>query len=159
MFTITKADDLGFESLYELIYQNMYQLQSELGLAWNTENIKNHYRKKDNWLLKIDEVIVGGFSIEAMENCLFIHSLQIAETEQGGTLGYRAFKHIIKQAHSLQASFIKCCVFDNNKAKELYSSIGFEQLNISKGILELQLDLKDKNNIFLRRLNKLQRQS
>ncbi len=153
MFKINKADDSDFESLYELIYQNMYQLQSELGLPWNAEGIKCHYRAKDNWVIKDDDTIVAGYSIEANENCIFIHSLQIAKSEQGGLLGYRAFKHIMKEANLLRVPYIKCCVFNNNNAKEMYSSVGFKELNESNGILELQLDLNNKSNRFLRRLN------
>lgn len=152
VFTINKAGDSDFESLYDLIYQNMYQLQSELGLPWNAEGIKRHYRAKDNWVIKSGDIIVAGFSIEANEKCLFIHSLQITKSEQGSLLGYRAFKHIVKEATSLGVPFIKCCVFSNNKAKEMYSLVGFQKLSESKGILELQLDLNDRSNLFLRRL-------
>jgi len=153
VFSIRKAKDSDFDVMFDLMCQNMRQLQLNLGLSWDDESIKKHYVEKDNWIVTIDEKIVGFASFESQEEGLFVHTLQIEKSYQNRMIGYKVFKLLVKEARLKGLRYIYCCVFSNNKAKEMYSSLGFQKISEANGVLELELDLNNAKKSVLNRLH------
>ena len=152
MIKIRKAQDSEYPEIFSIMKENMFALQSELGIEWNEDKLKSHYRRKAN-LVVIDKGILTGFVFyELLEKIIFIHTLQILQEKQNSILGYSLFRNLIQEASRNNLRFIRCCVFKNNKAKEIYYRLGFKELSRENGILKLELDLKQIDKRLLKKL-------
>ena len=152
MVKIRKAKESDYPDIFSTMKENMYQLQSELGLEWSNDKLQNHYRKKNNLVIVVNGAFAGFVSYDFDEKGAFIHSLQIIKERQNLFLGYNLFSEIVQETISKKLSLICCCVFENNKAKEMYLRIGFKEIDREKGILKLQLDLNQSGNKVINKL-------
>ncbi len=152
MFIIEEAKEADFDEIFALIRQNMFQLQIELGLNWDDELIKKHYRAKENWKIMLNNEFIGVVSLEWIARGLMIHTLQIKQKNQNSTIGYKVLKDLVKTCLEKNIDSIFCKVFNNNKAKKMYFSLGFQQKAEKNGILALQMNLKKTDNRVVKRI-------
>ena len=152
MIKIRNAEDSDYPEIFSIMKENMFSLQSGIGIEWNDERIQSHYRRKAN-LVVIDKGILTGFAFyELFEKEIFIHTLQVLREKQNSIIGYRLFRKLIQEASCNNLRFVRCCVFENNKAKEMYYRIGFKELSRENSILKLELDLKKIDKRLLKKL-------
>ena len=152
MIKIRKAQDAEYPEIFSMMKDNMFGLQSELGIEWNDDKLQTHYRRKAN-LVVIDKGILTGFVFyELFAKGVFIHTFQILQEKQNLILGYILFRKLIQETTRNNLRFVRCCVFENNKAKEIYNRIGFKELSRDNNILKLELDLNQVDKKLLKKL-------
>ena len=135
--------DLDWNQVYELIEANMLEMQIALGLKWDRESIINHFKSKSVIIEEQSNNISGFIAYHQNDDVHFIDSLQVTQQYQNRLVGFRLLKAtLLKASASSKVQKVRCCVFDNNDAKELYFSIGFRELSRSEGILTLEIPIK-----------------
>ena len=134
--------------------ENMYQMQIELGLEWNDAKLQNHYRRKSTLVITMGERLAGFVFYELLDQGAFIHSLQINQRHQHAMLGYKLFKHIVGEVLNQDKHLIRCSVFENNQAHNMYKRMGFQEISQENRVIKLQLDLRNEGQRFLRKLEK-----
>lgn len=135
--------DLDWNQVYELIEANMLEMQIALGLKWDRESIVNHFKSKSVIVEEQSSNISGFIAYHHNDDVLFIDSLQVTQQYQSRLVGFRLLKAILlKISASSKVQKVRCCVFDNNAAKELYFSVGFRKISRSEGVLTLEMPIK-----------------
>ncbi|NAW65046.1 GNAT family N-acetyltransferase, partial [Photobacterium halotolerans] len=87
--------------------------------------------------------ISGFIAYHQNDGVHFIDSLQVAKEYQNRLVGFRLLKASLLKANvASRVQKVRCCVFENNDAKELYFSVGFRELSRSEGILTLEIPIK-----------------
>ena len=117
---IREAQALDWPDIYQLIEDNMYQMQKALGLSWDKGVITQHCQSKSVLIGEHEGEILGFIAYGYTNNQPFIHSLQVAKKHQNRLYGFRLFKAVISEAKRKGSNVIKCSVFANNQAKEIY---------------------------------------
>ncbi|WP_157532724.1 GNAT family N-acetyltransferase [Moritella dasanensis] len=157
MMKIRQVSSLDWEHIYQLIEDNMFSMQEELGLDWNRESIIKHYMSKSVLVGEYGRHIIGFIAYDVSVNNQMIHSLQISREYQNGLCGFRLLKAVLtkEQANFDENAQVLCRVFDNNVAKEQYFSLGFKEAGRNKGVLNLKINrhqllerLKLEHNIY-----------
>lgn len=132
--------DSDWNQVYQLIEDNMFDMQLSLGLKWDRESIITHFKKQSLLVAEHKNRLSGFIAYHQTDNAHFIDSLQVAQQYQHKLLGYRLVKTMLAHTSSSPTGqYIRCCVFENNPAKQLYFSAGFEEVSRSEGILRLQI--------------------
>ncbi len=140
---IRVASDGDWTNIYQLIEDNMLQMQLELNLDWKRDSIVSHYQSKSVLVAELGQQVVGFIAFHLSENVLYIDSLQVVKTLQNRLLGYRLIKAMLGYLSAKQDIVsIRCCVFENNPAQKQYFAAGFKQLQRKDGILTLEADLE-----------------
>lgn len=127
--------------VYQLIEDNMFEMQRALGLKWHRDNIIRYFKNR-SILVATDRNKFSGFiAFHQIDDYHFIDSLQVAKEDQNGLVGFRLLKaSLLRVATSPEIQKICCCVFDNNTAaKQMYFSVGFTELSRSDGILKIEI--------------------
>ncbi|SQD76844.1 GNAT family N-acetyltransferase [Moritella yayanosii] len=138
---IRQAVSADWDHIYQLIEDNMFLMQQELGLDWNRESIIQHYMSKSVLVGKLGGYVIGFIAYDMSVHNHVIHSLQISREYQNGLCGFRLLKAMLttEQNFSGKDTQVLCSVFENNAAKEQYFSIGFKEVSRSKGVLSLAI--------------------
>ncbi|MCU8501806.1 GNAT family N-acetyltransferase, partial [Vibrio vulnificus] len=143
MMSLRDVIDSDWNQIYKLIEDNMLNMQIELGLKWDRESIIRHYKSK-SVIVEVKRDHISGFiAYHQNEDVHFIDSLQVAQGYQNRLAGYRLLKSSLLKTSALpMVQKVRCCVFENNAAKEQYFSVGFRELSRSKGVLTLEMPMK-----------------
>ena len=139
---IRDIHEADWKQVYQLMEDNMLEMQLELGLKWDGEAILNFYKRKSVIVIEQDNNILGFIAFHQSDDFHFIDSLQVAKQHQNGLLGGRLLKASLLQTNLLpKVKNVRCCVFENNPAESLYYSAGFQELSRTNGVLTLEVPL------------------
>lgn len=135
--------DSDWKQVYQLMEDNMLEMQSALGLKWNQKSIINHYKSKSVIVEEQNSNISGFIAYHHNDYVQFIDSLQVAKEYQNRLVGFRLLRTVLLKAiSSPKIQTLRCCVFENNPAQALYFSVGFHELNRGEGILTLEVPIE-----------------
>ena len=76
-----------------------------------------------------------------MKTTLYIHTLQLAATAQGGLLGARVFDFLLRMAAAKNIFRVECKSFKGNPAVQLYQRLGFELVESEGALVKLRLHI------------------
>ncbi|HAS8304274.1 TPA: GNAT family N-acetyltransferase, partial [Vibrio vulnificus] len=89
MMSLRDVIDSDWNQIYELIEDNMLNMQIELGLKWDRESIIRHYKSK-SVIVEVKRDHISGFiAYHQNEDVHFIDSLQVTQGYQNRLAGYR----------------------------------------------------------------------
>ncbi|NRF32115.1 GNAT family N-acetyltransferase [Vibrio coralliilyticus] len=139
---IREIHESDWDQVYQLMEDNMLEMQLELELKWDGEAILNFYKRKSVIVIEQDHNILGFIAFHQSDDFHFIDSLQVAKQHQNRLLGGRLLKASLLHTQSLsKVKNVRCCVFENNPAESLYYAAGFQELSRTNGVLTLEAPL------------------
>lgn len=101
------------------------------GVEWQDEPLLEWLADKDihTMVLEKDGENIGYFSLEFLDNYIFITSIQIRKDHQGEGIGKLMMDNIEATARAKGAEGVELCVQDTNfKAKGFYDHIGYSTI-------------------------------
>ncbi len=130
-----------FSTALSLMKENMESLLVNCNLSWDDEWNHSNYISKDNYSIFSNDDWIGFLSLGLIENCLFVHTLQLTKTAQGNIFGYRVYQWIRAKADSSRCRQIGCKAISGSSAASLYKRIGFKIVKTEGEFCEMRLDL------------------
>lgn len=124
-----------------LTCQNMLHYYIHHELLWQDEAFDVAWSGRENWLIVLDGVPSGFFSLSRDARALYIRELQMAEAFQGQGAGSWAIDQIIGMARHERRPALRLTVFENNPAKKLYERKGLHVQGEDECFLRMQLDI------------------
>ncbi|PTT31931.1 N-acetyltransferase [Pseudomonas sp. HMWF021] len=124
----------------ELTCQNMLRYYIDHDLLWQDEAFDVAWDGRDNWLLLLDDVSVGYFSLSRDRRALYIRELQIAEAFRRQGAGSWTIDQVIAIARTEGLPALRLTVFKNNPAQSLYKRKGLNVCGEDECFLRMQLD-------------------
>lgn len=143
MISFEKAKEHDLKHIMQIIKTNMYQLQIELGLKWEDKVQEEHFRKKDNYFIRRQDQIIGMISFKIGDDDIFVNTLQLLSEFQKKMNGFLVYKKLVELCYRLDKKYIRCCVFENNPAMQIYKKMGFKIIGEKNKIFRMELELKN----------------
>lgn len=131
-------DDLEFARA--LACRNMLRYYIDHDLLWQDEAFDVGWTGRDNWLILLDDVTVGFFSLSRDRRALYIRELQVAENFHRQGAGSWAIDQVITMARAEERPALRLTVFKNNPAQSLYKRKGLQVCGEDECFLRMQLD-------------------
>ena len=140
MIHIRPAKEPDYELAFLLMRENMAVYHEMHNIPWDQSWVEENYRDKENYSIFCCREWVGFVSVEWLKTTLYVHTLQLATTVQGGLVGARVFDFLLRKAIGKKIFQVECRSFQGNPVVKLYQRLGFEIVD-SKGVL-IKLRLK-----------------
>ena len=141
MLDIKPASTDEFSTALFLMKENMESVLVSCGLSWDHEWNYRNYISKDNYSIFSNGDWIGFLSLGLIENCLFVHSLQLTKNAQGTIFGFRVYEWLRAKSESTGCRQIGCKTFSGSSAATLYKRIGFKVVKTEGSLCEMRLDL------------------
>ena len=141
MIHINPAKEPDYELAFLLMRENMAVYHEMHNIPWDQKWIEEHYRDKENYSIFRGREWVGFVSIEWLKTTLYIHTLQLVTTAQGGLLGARVFDFLLRMAAAKNVFRVECKSFKGNPAVLLYQRLGFELVESEGPFVKLRLNI------------------
>lgn len=103
---------------------------------WDLEEINTDIKNKNTYVITIDKLIVGTFSIKDMDineilhiskpNNLYLYRIAILPAYQGKNIGLKAISYAFQVSRNLSKTLYLDCWAGNIKLKSFYSEAGFD---------------------------------
>ena len=126
MLAIQPCSAGEFTSALALMKENMEPQLESCGLNWDDEWHRRNYIAKDNYSISNSNDWIGFLSMEILQDCLFINTLQLTSNAQRNIFGYRVYEWIRAKALSVDCSKLGCKAFKDSPVVSLYGKLGFE---------------------------------
>ena len=123
MILIRPAEQPDYELAFLLMRENMAVYHEMHNISWDQSWIEENYRDKENYSIFRGRQWVGFVSIEWLEATLFVHTLQLVTTVQGGIFGARVFDFLLRKAAEKNIFQVECRSFPGNPAVQLSRQI------------------------------------
>ena len=137
---LRRAEPDDREFARELTCRNMLRYYIEHDLLWQDEAFDVAWDGRDNWLIILDEVLLGFFSLSRDRRALYIRELQITEAFRRQGAGSWAIDQVIAMARTEGLPALRLTVFKNNPAQSLYKRKGLIRCGEDECFLRMQLD-------------------
>jgi hypothetical protein len=141
MLVIKPSSTKEFSAALSLMKQNMESLLVSCGLSWDEQWNQSNYISKDNYSIFSNGDWIGFLSLDLMEDCLFVHTMQLTKAAQGSTFGYRVYEWIRAKADSAGCRQIGCKAFSASSVVSTYKKIGFKIVETQGSFCEMRLNL------------------
>lgn len=113
------------------------------GLNWDDEWHRRNYISKDNYSIFSGDSWIGFLSLEILQDCLFINTMQLTSNAQGSIFGYRVYEWIRAKALSVDCSKLGCKTFKDSPVASLYRRLGFQIVECEGFFCEMRLDVAE----------------
>lgn len=135
----SSADE--FTRALSLIKENMEVHLANSDISWDDDWNRQNYISKDNYSIFRRDEWIGYLSLEIIQECLYVHTLQLTTDVQGKIFGFRVYQWIKAKAYSSNCRLIGCKTFTSSPVVPLYKRLGFKIVRTEGVLSQLQLDL------------------
>ena len=134
---LAEKDDIGIiVELLNKVTLNLHQKSiNQWKYPWHFEEINIEIKNRNVYVITIDKLIVGTFSLKDMDinegfhisnpNNLYFYRIAVLPEYQGKNIGIKAINYALEISRNLKRTLYLDCWAGNIKLKNFYSKAGF----------------------------------
>lgn len=135
---IRKASNLELSFAHDLTRDNMAPYYSAVCRLWNETIFRNSWADTENFVLIVDERVIGVLRMSQDDGALIIRDIQLVDTARGRGYGTAAILEAERIACLRGIGRLRLSVFTDNPAVRLYYRLGFRELGTSGPFIRLE---------------------
>ena len=125
---IRRCTDEDYWFVYNLLKRNMSYFYMKYWGGWNSKKFRNNFNKKNIKIIEYKNKRIAYYTLRFKNNYSYVDDIQISTLMRGKGIGTYLIYLMETETKKHNFKKIRLKVFKDNKARALYSKLGYQQI-------------------------------